>query len=483
MCLNPILIKNNKKGVISPYRDKRYMTVSCGHCPQCLENQRQGYITRATLEYEHCLKNQGFGYFVTLTWDNSFLPICNQLSFDKDTDFLKCDDVPVFNKKDLDDYIKNVRIQLERKLGWYKPLSFLCVSEYGAESKRPHLHIIFFHEYKLKSFIEQATYERIILDSWKYGNAVPSKKNRGYLEDSSAIRYLLKYVGKDTAFQHEYDLLVKSCTSIPVADVKQLYNKYKGFVKCSKSLGLCYLDSITDDDFINGKINYSADTILFIPNYYYRHKFYDKKKIIMPSGKEMIRYEINAEGIKFNLKRFDYRQNKSRKDYLNILDTLIKGFDPHTTDKLKLLNQLQKTKYFSTEYDVYNYFKQEFPNAEYYFRYTNIFRGCFNHDVPDFTDYVRDIPSLDLYLFTTAFDYCDETKDFVLGDYSFAEYAHYINNYLSVHELGHELALLIVKLLKLNAYELKKVEFQQECRKLNDSLTAYWKKQTFKNKY
>lgn len=488
MCNNPIIIKNNKKGVISPYRDKRYMTVSCGHCPQCLESKKQGYVTRAVLEYDMCLKRKGFGYFITLTYDNRLLPLSAQLQKDKikgSKTYGKniVNDVPVFNKKDVEDYLKNVRIKLQRTFGWQSPLSFLAVSEYGGSTKRPHMHILLFHPYKLSSLKQQNLYEDIVLNTWNYGFCDPSLKNRGYLESTKAIFYLLKYVGKDMSFQQQYKQLKRSSTLFHEEDLKDVLKRNVGFVKCSKSLGLGYIDSITADEWLNGKINYNADVKLFIPPYYYRHKFYKKEDVILPSGVSRVRFVPNKEGIAFQLKRYQYKQNKSRKDYLNILNGLVKGFDPELTDKLLRLNQLQQYRVFHTQFDVYDFFVKEFPNAEYFFRYTNILRGCYSAHVADFTESVRDIPVFDLYAFTFCFDYNEDTKDFVLGDYTFSEYAQYINNYLSVHEYGHELALLIVKLLKLNAYELKQKEFLKESKELDESLSKYWKKQRVKHKF
>lgn len=462
MCCNPVLIKNNKKGVVSPYRDKRFMTVSCGHCPDCIKAKQQSYTTRAVLEFDNVLKSGGFAYFFTLTYNNNFLPLI--------------DDVPVFSKIDVENYFKRVRINLERKLGWFKPLRYLCVSEYGGQTARPHYHIIFFFYHQIGTIFERTTFERIISDSWELGFTQSGKLNKGYLIDTKAIFYLLKYVGKDITFQSNYNRIVGSSSIFSKDNVKEILKRSRGFVKASKGLGLDYIDHITDDEWLKGVINYSADTTLFIPPYYYRHKFYDKTDVILPSGEKRVRFVPNEKGLDFQFKRYNFKHDSAKKDYENIVNTIEYIYNPKNSDKLELLNSVQSYKNFTTFNDVKQFFINEFPNIEYWFRYVNIIRGCHTPLLADEVQQIE-IPTLDLYTFSTYFDYNEDTANFVLGDYSFSEYAHYINRYLEIHERAHEVAMLIVKLLKLNAYELKRRNFIKECADLDNKLTDYWKKQ------
>lgn len=93
-------------------------TVPCGKCAFCLSNKRSQWMFRIFQE----IKNQDQpGWFITLTYDEKHVKrTAHGLS-------LRFRDVQLFIKK-------------IRKAKYY--IKYLCVGEYGGQTKRPHYHML-----------------------------------------------------------------------------------------------------------------------------------------------------------------------------------------------------------------------------------------------------------------------------------------------------------------------------------------------------
>lgn len=128
----------------------------CGKCDMCLRERQKEWCTRLMCEVATL---KGFSKFVTLTYDDEFLPENGNLKHE-----------------DVQKYIKRVRKNSKDKLKY-----FVC-GEYGEQTYRPHYHLIVFHN-------NVDTYDNLKED-WKMGHVVVANAN------IKTMRYVLKYIDK-----------------------------------------------------------------------------------------------------------------------------------------------------------------------------------------------------------------------------------------------------------------------------------------------
>lgn len=100
-----------------------FVEVPCGKCLECRIQYARVWADRCVLE----AKKYKYNYFVTLTYDDHFLPDRNSL-----------------DPKDLQLFIKRLRKHYSKKYPGIK-IRFLASGEYGDISWRPHYHIILFN--------------------------------------------------------------------------------------------------------------------------------------------------------------------------------------------------------------------------------------------------------------------------------------------------------------------------------------------------
>lgn len=109
-CINPIKVK------------EQYY--NCGHCINCRINYTQMWSLR--LMYE--LSTTSDASFLTLTYNNENYPADGSL-----------------NKKDLQDFWKRLRINLQREYHEFAPkIKYYACGEYGSKTQRCHYHAIVF---------------------------------------------------------------------------------------------------------------------------------------------------------------------------------------------------------------------------------------------------------------------------------------------------------------------------------------------------
>lgn len=144
-----------------------YIIVPCGKCSLCKQKKSREWEFRAICETQ---SSSNIPYFVTLTYDNAHLP---------------SDGV---NKRDIQLFLKRLRINLFRSGYDDQNLRYFCCAEYGSNTHRPHYHLIlwnFPHMYCLQHeilFIENA---------WGNGFILCKPSNNG------SISYCMKYMRKD----------------------------------------------------------------------------------------------------------------------------------------------------------------------------------------------------------------------------------------------------------------------------------------------
>lgn len=125
--------------------------IPCGQCVGCRLDYSRAWADRCVLEaesYEH-------NHFLTLTYDdNHIVTPQRSLITDKDT-------LTLF-PKDLQDFLKRLRITWERKYN-HIGIRFYACGEYGSQTFRPHYHVIAFN---------LPIYDKKLYATTKAGNAL-----------------------------------------------------------------------------------------------------------------------------------------------------------------------------------------------------------------------------------------------------------------------------------------------------------------------
>lgn len=150
-----------------------YIEVPCGKCDSCILSKQMDMQQRLSLEqYAH--EKLGFptSYFITLTYNNKYLPsygVC---------------------KEDVQKFFKRFRIYLKRHLNYSKPLRYALFSEYGNEHGRPHYHFILFGFNPLDVKIPIFALQDALAESWQMGFVHVKACH------SNSFRYCSKYLLK-----------------------------------------------------------------------------------------------------------------------------------------------------------------------------------------------------------------------------------------------------------------------------------------------
>ena len=193
-CLHPKYITNRTLhyDLFKPLK----IAVPCGKCEACKRANRSDWFIRAVYEWkEHGCSNT---FFYTLTYNNEHLPrFCG---------------VPCFRKKDIQDFMKLLRVRLDKLDIKCK---FLCTCEYGELRNRSHYHILIY----LSKECNPYWLYRFIRDSWKNGFVMPGA-NVGLVNSYAGIQYVTKYVTKD--FSHMDVILPRFAPAI----FKRYYKLY-----------------------------------------------------------------------------------------------------------------------------------------------------------------------------------------------------------------------------------------------------------------
>lgn len=154
--------------------------VPCGKCYACLYNKQQDWINRMKEEEKH----SGQCFFITLTYDDVFLPYMYTNTFGGYSQNYsvaypnKADDYPTLVKSDVQKFMKRLRKHIKTRF-------FLC-GEYGSHTIRPHYHVCLFPQ----SDYSQGFIDDIIRKCWTLGFVTVSLLNE------SRMAYCAKYLVK-----------------------------------------------------------------------------------------------------------------------------------------------------------------------------------------------------------------------------------------------------------------------------------------------
>lgn len=147
----PIVNENGRKPLIflkgdvdmsmSVPEGHRLLKVPCGLCDGCRLDYGKEWAVRCSLEareYEH-------NYFVTLTYNDAFVPMSAHDCFDPETgEVLSEDWTMTLNYRDLQKFWKRLRVKFAREKG-FTGLRYYACGEYGPKNMRPHFHAILFN--------------------------------------------------------------------------------------------------------------------------------------------------------------------------------------------------------------------------------------------------------------------------------------------------------------------------------------------------
>lgn len=371
MCLyNYRLYKTNSK-FISPYHQQKLLTsFKCGKCPECLEQTRREWYARTLYEHMDTVNSGGYTLFDCLTYApehlprvSDFFPSAAGMWYDK----------PCFNHSHLTNFMKRLRVSLERAGYASKDnLRFYAATEYGEHNtKRSHIHICLFVR---NNFIEPLELSKFVSDNWSFGrtDGVPYKSSY-YVENHNVVRgnkgsssrvckYVAKYVTKSIDYQsrlngvveailrNEYDYLVRDVPSVVLdfgsgiidsVKFKSDYSDFEQFVSSplgkkirasirrpldmyhrqSQGFGLFALNGRTADDFIKDPSIYVFDDDkvafrIFLPLYFRRKLF---QRLFVYNGAKF--WEYTEKGKEFanalKMKVFEFQCKRLREVIAN----------------------------------------------------------------------------------------------------------------------------------------------------------------------
>lgn len=174
-CFSPLRIRNRYIG--------EWLYVPCRKCAACLVNRSNS----KALHLSEDIKRVPYCVMVTLTYDNNNVPwvrvgdkrlyrgldyppaiLCtHELDMSKNGAVLlnapnNKDAIGVLYYKDLQNFLKRLRVYYERKLNRKFNYKYFAAGEYGTNTKRPHYHVIF---YGYEEFGKQ--FENAVCENWQ----------------------------------------------------------------------------------------------------------------------------------------------------------------------------------------------------------------------------------------------------------------------------------------------------------------------------
>lgn len=263
-CYQPILIKNN----LDPEEYPNGLLVPCGKCLACKETITKEY----TLRFLHELNNWNRLLFVTLTYENKYVPISEYgLELSKD---------------DAKNFIKRLRAKMNyyyKETGQFK---YFLTGEYGEKTLRPHYHMVI-------ALPGDVPFE-LIKSCWKKGNVDIQ------LAHKEAIFYTIGYVSK----------------KVYNGKMKDYKGKEREFRKMSRGNGREWYEKHKNELALKQYIDYRGYKC-GIPRYYKKklddEGLWDKEKIKQYQREEKIKetkyilkhYNVKEKG-RFNLNTLEY---------------------------------------------------------------------------------------------------------------------------------------------------------------------------------
>lgn len=186
---------NTPKVFISPSDNETLISVPCGKCISCQVNKSQNWSFRAEVELKNCVT----ACFITLTYENNYLP-----EYHRDDKYLI-----EYTNEHLKKFYKNIRNNISRynvfrrfhteftiKLDQdcqTKGLRYMTVPELGEKTSRFHHHSIMFNlPFVQNNIVSKNELINFLKSCWPYGLVHVGEVN------TKSINYVAKYCVKDS---------------------------------------------------------------------------------------------------------------------------------------------------------------------------------------------------------------------------------------------------------------------------------------------
>lgn len=274
MCYNPLTIQNQAYKSLGGFE---YVQVPCGHCADCSTSKQIDYFLRTYSVYLDMPANWSI-WFCTFTFSDEYIPTSHVYAKTADLpdgskEYEQISKVPVkcFNHELLKRFFKSLNQYYNRK--GLANVQYLATCEFGHKHGRPHYHAILFVPEQYGYWKQFAD---IVNAYWHYGytyNAQISHLDGVQRERSisKAIRYVTKYVCKDSSVQpfylnHGDDIVLFAYEPF----------QYKPRVFTSNGFGASLQNRLSDVDYRIGKLTISVDgkpKTYSIPQYLLRRYF------------------------------------------------------------------------------------------------------------------------------------------------------------------------------------------------------------------
>lgn len=251
MACNKPFLKRNKDGI--------YQSLPCGYCCACRRDRLTMWSDR--LQFEIMTSERKAGMFVTLTYEDRFLPSDGSVRKEHAHKFIK-DFRHAYDTR----YGRTVRINNKGEFINSSKFKYFLVSEYG-ELGRPHYHAIITSADCMEN-------TALVREVWHKGfvRVLPA--------NPSTIRYVLKYISKQEHKEEFYNPLTGAVCE-------------PNFVMMSNGIGRDYL--FRNANYIRKNHGYLKGTILRpIPRYY--KKLLNLQNKEKDYSKEYARIEQYLEG-------------------------------------------------------------------------------------------------------------------------------------------------------------------------------------------
>lgn len=276
-CQQPLTIKN--PAYMKKPDQRPFVVVPCNKCLACLSRRASSWANRLLVEDKHSVSS----WFVTLTYDDSSLPVLRQwndrepclvrgfqdpLTFTTDQWEDYFDQTSVLVTKDFQDFFRRLRHISDIKFKYY------LAAEYGSKTFRPHAHVVLFCD----RVVDRDHLAEMIGSAWSFG------MTRLDTLSPALIRYATKYICKTPSEDNYYRML---------CDLG-----FPQFSLMSKKLGIAYLEDakLQHSDGTPESVYYLLDdgTKSLLPRYY-RDKLYDDRQ-----KRRYAEYIQDKQGIPFD---------------------------------------------------------------------------------------------------------------------------------------------------------------------------------------
>lgn len=296
MCTNPLHIKNRRLDFNSNLH-KVIIDVPCGRCFECRQHQVNEMATRLSFESFATYKQGGHVLFLTFTFNDAHLPYACYHG-----EPFACFDSSIVKR-----FLKRLHRYYDKKGKEYRFKHFVC-SEYGSQTKRPHLHGTFY----LPACINHKEFARVARHYWtgiegeEIGFMFPSQRDCELFD-----KHLVKSLGGCSAYASKYACKDLSFYKLPIVDRimhdKEARPKYRDNMPrnyVSANVGISILPQLSlETEYLINPCNGKPCTI---PKYALdklNYRFYRDGRI-NSQGKPMISRELTDYGKEYMALQF-----------------------------------------------------------------------------------------------------------------------------------------------------------------------------------